>query len=211
MHLANYILNVMKVIREREGNSRIVVAIAGAGCLGKTTFAKALQEHIGEDMCEVVGLDGYMLSRRRRQSLGNLTGYNPLGFDLSAARKELASLIHGGKKFVLRQYNRATHRRDSPEVIVPKDVIFIEGCLAMTSDLFDLADIHVFVDSDEDTQLELRLRREQREFGYTVAQVSERFDRYLRDYRQYIAPQKVDADVVIQVDSSYNMSFVRIC
>ena len=75
----------------------LVIGIAGAGCIGKTTFARKFVQAIGLERCSVISLDGYMLERRIRQPLG-LTGYNPQGFELLKARSNNPAALQPRRK-----------------------------------------------------------------------------------------------------------------
>lgn len=209
MNIANYISNVVKIIQKKKGKKRVVISVAGAGCIGKTTFAEAFKKYIGDSICQVISLDGYMLEREKRNSLGYISGYDPRGFELSKARKDLSSLIDFNDPFILNRYNRQTHNRDIEELIEPKEVIFLEGGLALREELYNLADFHIFLYSEKDTQLSLRLRREQREFGYTVTQITDRFKRYYSDYLKYVHPQIKMADIILMIDTNYKITFIK--
>lgn len=202
MDILNYLANVVKIASGKK--KRTVISLAGAGCIGKSTLAEKLSCVV--DDCQIVGLDGYMLEREQS---GCLTGYDPRRFELEKARQELSALIYEGKSFVLQQYNRDNHQRDIPQQIEAKRVILIEGGLALRRELRDLADISVFLDCDQQTQFELRLRREAKEFGYDEKRVRKRFANYYPDYQIFILPAKETADVVLTVDDNYSFSLVR--
>jgi len=149
-----------------------------------------------------------MLERSRREQLGGITGYNPRGFELTKARSDLRALLESDESFVLYQYNRRTHQRDIRELIEPKNTIVVEGGLALCDLLYGLEDVHIFLESGRETQYRLRLRREQREFGYSPIQIAERFEKYYRDYRTFIHPQMRVADIVVRVDRDYRLTLV---
>ncbi|MEO5378323.1 MAG: hypothetical protein H7832_11165 [Magnetococcus sp. DMHC-6] len=176
-----------------------MIGCAGAGCIGKTTFSQQFREVIGESQCQLIGLDGYLMERKRRIQLGQISGYNPLGFELCKARKEISELILFKKTFSLPIYNRITQTRELSEQIYFKEIILIEGGLALTSHFHWLEDLHIFFNSDATTQYQLRLRREKFEFGYSEQEVKKRFDIYYHDYQKFIAPQIYSSDIILHV------------
>ncbi len=206
MRGAELIRNAVVAVERATGKDRVVAGIAGAGCLGKTTLSQQLRELVGPSICQVVGLDGYMLEREERDRLGNVTGYDPRGFELSKARAQLRKLIEADRSFTLRQYNRLTHKRDLEQLVEPRKIILIEGGLALRPELYDLEDTHIFLEAGLDTQYILRVQREQAEFGYSEAEVAKRWTRYRRDYQAFIQPQIEVADVVLRVSSTYEIS-----
>jgi uridine kinase len=199
-------LELGNCVKQEQGEKILVISMAGAGCIGKTTLAMRFREFVGDSRCQIVGLDGYMLGRERA---AGISGYDPRRFELARARAELSELIYSGQDFVLYQYNRQTHQRDIPEHVKPKEIILIEGGLALGEELYDLADVRIFLDSDQETQYQLRLRREQREFNYSPRQVRDRFEQYYRDYLAFIYPRLQYADIVYRVDGNYNQVLVR--
>ncbi len=207
INLFGYIYGKARKIQEEKKLKRVVISLAGAGCIGKTTFAENFREFVGSSSCQIVSLDGYMLEREKRKKLGNLTGYSPRGFELCKAKRQIGSLVNLGTPFLLYRYNRQTHRRDAPQLIEPKKIIFIEGGLALGKELFSLADFSVFLDSDKITQFQLRLKREQQEWNSTPQQVQERFEKYYSDYLCFIAPAKKKADFILKIDCDYKISF----
>jgi len=208
MNIINYLNNVSKIVRKKKNKNRVVISLAGAGCIGKSTFAERYSNYVGKNECEIVELDGYMLERSIREKLGNITGYNPQGFELDKARRQLAALILSDTPFVLYKYNRFTHKRDIYQLIEPKDTILIEGGLSLHENLFDLADVHVFLDSSKDDQFLFRFKREQREFKSDMAEVKDRFERYYPDYEEFIMPKRIVSDIILRVDSNYDIQFV---
>lgn len=189
------------------GKHGAVIGVAGAGCIGKTALCHRFRSYAGDSQCQVVSLDGFMLEREKRDKLGGLTGYNPDGFELAKAASAVSGLIHNQTSFTLRQYDRRLHRRTRPVRIEPRRFLLIEGGLALTEGFYSLEDLHVFLDADRQMQYELRLRREQAEFGYSATLVAERFERYFSDYLRFIHPQIELADLVLEVGTDYSLSF----
>jgi uridine kinase len=191
------------VAAEKSRENRTVLLLAGGGCIGKTTLMSKLQSHIGKPICEHVELDGYMLPR---EEAGGLTGYDPRRFELGLAKRQLEGLVFHGKPFELHLYNRKTHKRDIIRQVEPKKVILIEGGLALRDEFLPFGNVNVFLDSSEEVQFLLRLKRESVEFGYTEEQVKKRFEKYYPDYLKYILPTRENAGIILRTDENYNVT-----
>jgi uridine kinase len=186
---------------------RIVVGIAGAGCIGKTTLCENYLKIEGASNCQVVSLDAYMLERQRREELGGITGYDPLGFEMDAAARQIRSLIEREMSFTIHQYNRRTHERDIAQRIEPKRIVLIEGCLALSDALYKLEDIHIFMNADQNSQYLFRLAREKREFKYAEDKIpDDRWSKYWLDYRKFIQPQIAISDVILNVSPTHKIT-----
>jgi uridine kinase len=90
-------------------------------------------------------------------------------------------------------------RRAATEVIVPRRAIIVEGILVFAdASLRALMDVKVFVDTDDDTRVIRRLRRDVAERGRTMDSV---IDQYLGTVKpmhlEFVEPSKRYADVIV--------------
>lgn len=190
--------------RKINKNQRVVIGVAGAGCIGKTTFIEQLREILGD--AEVINLDGYMLERKLAYKIEpGMTGYDPRRNDLKKAQKEISNLVVRGIPFKQRDYDRSTHQRTEPKEVLPKPIIIIDGVHALHDMLLPLVNFGIFLDAPEEVQYQLRLRRERKEFKYDEKKVKKRWKKYYPDYLNHIATQKKYADIVLRVGHDYNL------
>lgn len=202
MNAAQAIIQQLANLAGIDSRKAVVVGIAGAGCLGKTVMAHNMAAQVGETQCQVLSLDGYLLEREARRGL---TGYNPRSFELDRAAMDLTMLLYQKQGFPLRQYNRRTHLRDISEWIHYRPLILVEGCLALVPCLRRNLDLCIFIHARCKVQYQLRLRRERREFGSHAEQVGLRFKRYYEDYKLFVEPQMIIADIVLTVSDRYGI------
>ena len=84
-------------------NTRRVVGIAGAGCVGKSTFAEALAGTLHRDHSydsASVDLDGYLIEKSQRESSQPIiSGYHPKGFELDRAQEDIDQWRTVGRPF----------------------------------------------------------------------------------------------------------------
>jgi uridine kinase len=204
MNVEDYIVKIAN--SKRNNNNPIIIALAGAGRIGKTTFTHKLQERFGISICEIVHLDGYMMDKK---SAGNLTGYNPKRSNLTNASNDLNGLVYHKQSFDLPVYNHETHKHDSNKTVNPLQIIIIDGCLSLQDELLDFVDIGIFLDASEEVQTTLRQRYEQDEPGFSKEKFKQRVESYINDYREYIFPTKKRADIILKTNTDYNLSLEK--
>ena len=78
----------------KTNKERVVVGIAGAGCIGKTTIANKLVELMHPHNVQIINLDGYMLERKEAYKIEpGMTGYDVRRNDLELALEEIGNLV----------------------------------------------------------------------------------------------------------------------
>lgn len=178
-----------------------MIGIAGHSGSGKTTLARYLsQQLVGSDDA-VLSLDAYYRDRGRgRADAGAPPDVDaPGALDLELLANHLGRLACG-RVIDRPEYDFHTHTRRSATVrVVPTHTIIIEGRLA-----FHRADVRahfatlVFVNADEDTCLERRLRRDTRERGRTASAVRRQWDLTVQPmFTRYVEPTRRYAHLVV--------------
>lgn len=107
-------------------------------------------------------------------------------------------------------YDFRTHsRRKESHRLAPRPVLLIDGILVLADPrLRDLMDLKAFVDTDEETRLRRRIRRDVRDRGRTRESVLAQFNDDVRPmHDQFVEPSKAHADVIIR-DGGYNREAV---
>ena len=79
------------------------------------------------------------------------------------------------------------------------EVVLLEGLFVLYDEgLRDMLDMRIFVDTDADTRLARRIRRDIAERGRDVARVLDQYEATVKpSYDQYVQPTKRYADIVI--------------
>ncbi|NCT56255.1 MAG: uridine kinase [Legionella sp.] len=179
----------------------IIIAIAGASGSGKTTVARKIHQHYGDDQCLILSSDNYYkdqrhLSQTERDKL-NFDHPDSLDFELLAHHLQL---LKQGESIDMPTYDFETHARQEQTVrILPKPMMIIEGILILhPACLTRLYDTKIFVDADADVCLVRRLRRDITERGRAMGDI---LTQYIRDvkpmFHTYVDPCKASADLVI--------------
>ena len=191
----------------REKFGKCVVAISGAGCLGKSTLAEALVYYLREKynlMAAFIDLDGFLIEKAIREAEPEpISGYNPKGYELNTARKLLKEWIEHDTPIEVKIYDKLSSHRMNSRRVPPAKISIIEGACAFFEEFRALSNIKIFVDAPKQIQFENRKRRERFDLGRTHEEIVKKFQGLYPDYLKYIKPTKFLADVILTVDTSY--------
>ena len=186
----------------------ILIIVAGGSASGKTTVVSKLMKSLNYNDVNVICEDNYYkdqshLSMEERK----LTNYDhPNSIDDDLLYEDLKKLLNG-EAIKAPVYDFVTHNRKSDEVleITPKKVTILEGILALYDErIRDLAEIKIFVESDDDIRFIRRLHRDITERGRTMEFVIKQYlDTVKPMYDAYISKTKKYADIIIPNDN-YN-------
>jgi uridine kinase len=179
----------------------LIVGIAGGTGSGKTTVVKRIIECLPPGEVVVIPQDSYYkdnshLPLEQRQEI-NFDHPSSIEFELLA---EHVAKLKKGEQIDQPIYSYLTCARAKETiVIIPKDVVIIEGILIFTSpELRDLMDIKVYVDADADDRLSRVIARDIVERGRSVNKVLERYERTVKPmHLQFIEPTKRYADIIV--------------
>ena len=97
-------------------------------------------------------------------------------------------------------YDYVAHTRsDQVYVQEPKEVIIVEGILILEDErLRDLMDIKIYVDTDDDTRIIRRIKRDMNERGRTLDSVIDQYLTVVKPmYHQFIESTKRYADIIV--------------
>ncbi|MFW6303093.1 MAG: uridine kinase family protein [Candidatus Sumerlaeota bacterium] len=186
----------------------VLVAVGGPGGIGKTHFAHDLAHEL---RCAVVmGLDDYKTPREARYSRG-IYGAHPEANELDMLREHLLQL-RGGLPIEKPLYCREHGRIRSTEIFAPDRFVIVEGEVATYSELTDVIDFSIFIDSHWKTQLNTRLVRDIEERGYEVKKAIATFlYSNLHEFPKYGAGSKNWCDVHIHCNGDYSLVIDAVC
>lgn len=181
-------------------NNILVIGIAGGTASGKTTLMKNLISLLGDEVT-VISHDNYY---KRHDDMTyeercKLNYDEPAAFDTSLMVHHLDQLRHG---FAIDcpVYDFTQHNRSDETIhITPQKVIIVEGILIFeNSDLRDLMDIRIFVDSDADIRLCRRIKRDVNKRGRSLESVLTQYQETVKPmHERYVEPSKKYAHLVV--------------
>jgi uridine kinase len=190
-------------------SSARAIAIAGAGCTGKSTLAAELATRLRGDGVDatVVDLDGYFMPRAERARRG-LSAYHPRVFDLARARDDVGRLL-AGEAVPVSVYDKVTGVPRDGGTLRLGDCLIVEGALALSDPLRDIPAFRVFLDASLEILLENRCRRE-RALGFDDASILHKFQGLRADYEAHVQPQRRWAHLCVEVDHAYRFTKLEV-
>eukprot|EP00271_Cylindrocystis_brebissonii_P011787 TRINITY_DN29737_c0_g1_i1.p1 TRINITY_DN29737_c0_g1~~TRINITY_DN29737_c0_g1_i1.p1 ORF type:complete len:345 (+),score=61.01 TRINITY_DN29737_c0_g1_i1:196-1230(+) len=192
-----------------EPHPPFIIGVAGGTASGKTSVCRRIMEQL-EQQEKAGSLGGRLVSLSQdsfyrdltEEQHANIDAFNfdhPDAFDFP----ELLALMHklkAGEEGTVPEYDYVTSAR-LPESTTIKGatVILLEGILLFhLPEMRDLFDLKIFVDTDADTRLVRRLRRDISERGRDVMSVLDRYERTVKpSFESYISPTKKFADIIV--------------
>ncbi len=181
-----------------------VVLIGGGSASGKTYVLNKVLEKIPSDKIAHISLDDYYkdFSVLPMEERAKVNFDHPKAFDWKLMYQQLSDLKNG-KTIEKPIYDFKIHgRSDKTEIVEPKELIIIEGIMALVNkDLRSLGDLSVFISASRERRLVRRIERDIKERGRTYESVIEQyFATVLPMYEEIIAPSQYYADLIINND-----------
>lgn len=179
----------------------LIIGIAGGTGSGKTTVVRKIIQSLPPNEVAVLPQDSYYKdsSHLPLEERLQLNFDEPAAFDWELLASQIQQLKEGNTiQQPIYSYLTCTRSEETIEV-QPRDVVLIEGILALTDDkLRDMMDIKVFVDADADDRLIRVISRDCLERGRTVEMVIDRYEKVLKPmHNQHIEPTKRYADLIV--------------
>ena len=186
--------------------STIFIGIAGGTGSGKTTLTEHLASHFGTDI-SVVHHDNYYKYQDLSFAERCKTNYDhPDAFDTDRLIKDLKALKRG-ETVHCPVYDFSIHNRtDKTLEIVPTKVIIVEGILIFqNSELRDLLDIKIFVETDADVRILRRALRDVEERGRSLESVVHQYLTTVKPmHEQFVEPTRKYADIIV-LEGGHNL------
>jgi uridine kinase len=179
----------------------VLVGIAGGTGSGKTSFARKVQDLVGQDLCLNLNQDSYYKdgSALAAEAQAAINYDHPDAFDTSLLVQDLRDL-KAGRPVPYLTYDHASYsRRVLPDPLTPKPVVLLEGLLILAEEpLRRLMDIKLFIDTDSDVRILRRLQRDIHERGRSFESVQRQYLESVRPmHLEFVEPSKRYADLII--------------
>lgn len=195
--------------RLKESGKTFLVGIAGDSGSGKTTFANAIRNLLGNDIVSSITLDDYHVYDRQTRWKLNITPLHPEANNLKLVETHLM-LLKKGETIRKPTYDHSTGTFGEWEDFTPTPVVIVEGLHTLYDGLRNYLDFRIFVDPARYIKRRWKIKRDVEERGYNRQKVVEEIIRRESDYKRYIDFQKIYADVVIKIFPTALQSVERI-
>ncbi|MBH1940784.1 uridine kinase [Mobilitalea sibirica] len=178
----------------------IVIGVSGGSASGKTTVANRIKEEY-KDSVELLSHDFYYLPHDDLpiSERVKLNYDHPNAFDTGKLINDIKQLkqLNAIERPV---YSYTEHTRLAETVKVnPAKVIIVEGFMIFeNTELRELMDIKIFVDTDADERLMRRIIRDVNERGRTLESVITQYANTVKPMHElFVEPYKKYADIII--------------
>lgn len=191
-------------------NDVFILGVAGGSGSGKTYFAQALADALGEH-ATIVYQDNFYIDQSHKfdHDGGSVNFDHPESLELTLLAQCLSELKQG-KTTQIPVYDFCTHSRKKESLTVtPKTIIIVDGILIFHPDyLREQFDEMVFFDTPESLRFERRLERDVVERGRTVEGVKAQFMKQVKPMHDaFVEPSKAHAQTIIKDLGDYREHF----
>ena len=185
-----------------------IVLIGGVSASGKTFVTRKVIEMLGVDKVTHLSIDDYYkdLTDLPMEERAKINYDHPKAFDWKLLRSQLADL-KAGKTIEKPVYDFIVHNRSQKtESISPKDIIIVEGIMALVDDkVRHLSDLNVFINASRERRFLRRLIRDHNERGRAYESIIEQYFATVQPmFEEVIAPSMNYADVLLANDGVSN-------
>ncbi|TDM18450.1 uridine kinase [Macrococcoides canis] len=187
-----------------------IIGIAGGSGSGKTSVTSKILKNLEGYSVALIEQDYYYKNQDYLTFEERLkTNYDhPFAFDNELLIQNLKDL-RNGETVEVPTYDYSKHTRSKKTITFePKDVIIVEGIFALeNSELRDLMDVKIYVDTDADLRILRRIVRDIKERGRTMESVIDQYLTVVRPmHNQFIEPTKKYADIIIPEGGSNSVA-----
>ena len=191
----------------KDRKEAIIIGIAGGTGSGKSTMIKSIKKEFNDEI-SILSHDFYYKEHSELpfEEREKLNYDHPNAFD-TGLMVEHVKQLKNGQAIERPVYDFVIHNRVKDTVTVePAKVIIVEGILIFeNTELLNLCDIKVFIDTDADVRIIRRILRDVRERGRSMESV---INQYLTTvklmHEQFVEPSKKNADIIVP-EGGYNM------
>lgn len=178
-----------------------LVGIGGDSGSGKSVLADLLVDLFGSSHTQVLNGDDLHKWERNNQQWDVFTHLDPRSNRLHTDYQHAVALQHG-QSIMRVHYDHQTGRFSDPTLMNSSQFLIFAGLHPFViPKLRNLYDLKIFLEPEKNLQLSWKLIRDQQERGHDPQAVLASVAKRSGDSRQYIAPQKNYADLIIRFET----------
>ncbi len=185
-----------------------LITIAGGSASGKSTIAKNLEEFLNDSGIKTIvcSQDNYTICPladiKPLVSISEYNFDNPYSIDTKHLFSDITKMINGENVYMPEYYFGQKQKEYKKNFSGSPEVIILEGTFVLTYEyLNQIKYKSIFIDIDEKTRLERRIKRDFIERNIKEESVIERFNKFVKNsHDNYIQPSIKNADIIISND-----------
>jgi type I pantothenate kinase len=231
-------LSVLNEIRERSGriaaqkNRRLVVGLAGAVSVGKTTFAATVADELRsrfDRSAGVVGTDGFLLPNAVLEPRGLMYHKGlPETYDVEALQGFLTTAASPAIRAVVPVYSHEVFDTVGTQTIDLPEIVLVEGINILGDAYAPLLDFRVYLDADEQVVIDWFVRRFLKLIAEAESDPSSFYARFVAlspdernetargvwdaingpNLHHHIAPTRENADLILRLRSDHHVESI---
>jgi uridine kinase len=192
----------MQVTVSTRPNKPFILGIAGGSGSGKTFFARALQERLGEGVSTLIYQDNFYIDQSHRfdHDGGSVNFDHPDSLDFPLLARCLSEL-RAGSPARIPIYDFVTHTRSKDFLDArPTPIIIVDGILIFHPEpVRSQFDRMIFFDTPEHLRYARRLKRDVEERGRTPEGVLNQFMKQVKPmHDEFVDPSSIHAHSVVR-------------
>lgn len=191
-------------------NERKLIIIAGGSASGKTTVSKKIAQEFEKSSVAYLRMDNYYkdLSYLNSEQRKKVNFDHPSEVDFELLLNHLKQLLNGQAVNQPIYDFKNNNRSKEVKIIIPAKVIILDGIFALeNSEIRNLANIKVFVDTESDIRL---IRRINRDTKLRARNLDDIMNKYLLNvkpmHQLFVEPTKKYANIIIPYSYHNNVA-----
>lgn len=184
-----------------------LIGISGGSGSGKTSLIKSLRKTFSKkELCIISQDDYYFPIEKQLKDESGIENFDlPNSIDSTLFVNDLIRLIAG--QSVEKKEHTFNNINLKPKTLIfnPAPIILVEGIFVFYyKEVNKLLDLKIFVDAKENLRIIRRVKRDQIERGYPLADILHQCEHHvLPAYEKYILPYKPEADLIINNNKNF--------
>jgi uridine kinase len=181
----------------------LVIGICGGSGSGKTTIIEELMHLMEQRKPALLSLDNYYrdINEQAKDEHGHTNFDLPSAIDSDAFVQDLKRLLNG-ESLRIKKYTFNVRGQQEYIDIPYSKIILTEGIFLFNiPEAMELIDVKIYVELEEEIQLQRRLNRDVKERGYDKDAVLYQWHNHVVPaYKNFIEVHKENADIIIRND-----------
>ncbi len=200
---------------KQSSSQTFILGVAGGSGSGKTYFARALQQQLGDESCAIVYQDNFYIDQSRNFDFdgGSVNFDHPSSIDFDLLGEHIRQLKMS-QAVMIPIYDFVTHSRKKETIhVTPKKIIIVDGILIFHAyQVRDHFDDLIFFDTPEELRYQRRLERDVKERGRDPEGVRNQFLKQVKPmHDQYVEPSKKFAKSLVTEVGEFDGILAQYC